>query len=189
MSVEGRGWATRVGIDLANWQQEEPTDFDGRRQLSRGGTSRVSREAQARICERLGVKLPGPTRRPVPPPRCGPYPCGGGRRPGAAARLSAGRGPPMPGAPARGPPGRSGCAPADGTHARRSVAGCGLLLGNLADGARFPLVHPPDQPATARNKDRAGTIGRLRRPPKGDTSIEVRTGTFLKRLDIAEDLP
>ena len=28
-----------------------------------GGTSRVSREAQARICERLGVKFPGPTRR------------------------------------------------------------------------------------------------------------------------------
>ena len=40
MSVEGRGWATRVGIDLANWRQEEPTGFDGRRQLSRGGTSR-----------------------------------------------------------------------------------------------------------------------------------------------------
>src|SRR6516162_8059051 len=27
-----------------------------------GGTSRVSRETHARICERLGVKLPGPTR-------------------------------------------------------------------------------------------------------------------------------
>jgi hypothetical protein len=61
--VEGRGWVTRVGIDLANWQQEEPTGFDGRRQPSLGGTSRVSREAQARICERLEVKFPGPTRR------------------------------------------------------------------------------------------------------------------------------
>ena len=63
MSVEGRGQVTRVGIDLVNWQQEEPADFDGRRQLSMGGTSRMSREAQVRICERLGAKLPGPTRR------------------------------------------------------------------------------------------------------------------------------
>jgi len=39
---------------LVNWQQEEPADFDGRRQLSMGGTSRMSREAQVRICERLG---------------------------------------------------------------------------------------------------------------------------------------
>src|ERR1700693_4522426 len=54
MSVEGRGQVTRVGIDLVNWQQEEPADFDGRRQLSMGGTSRMSREAQVRICERLG---------------------------------------------------------------------------------------------------------------------------------------
>ena len=29
-----------------------------------GGTSRMSREAQVRICERLGVQFPGPTRRP-----------------------------------------------------------------------------------------------------------------------------
>jgi hypothetical protein len=28
-----------------------------------GGTSRISREAYVRICERLGVKLPGATRR------------------------------------------------------------------------------------------------------------------------------
>jgi hypothetical protein len=48
---------------LVNWQQEEPADFDGRRQLSKGGTSRMSREAQVRICERLGAKFPGPTRR------------------------------------------------------------------------------------------------------------------------------
>jgi len=67
MSVEGRGWVTRVGIDLVNWQQEEPADFDGRRQLSMGGTSRMSREAQVRICERPGAKFPGPTRRQCSP--------------------------------------------------------------------------------------------------------------------------
>ena len=36
--------------------------FNGRRQPSRGGTSRMMREYQVRICERLGVKLPGPIR-------------------------------------------------------------------------------------------------------------------------------
>ena len=36
--------------------------FNGRRQPSRGGTNRMMREYQVRICERLGVKLPGPTR-------------------------------------------------------------------------------------------------------------------------------
>src|ERR1035437_5822951 len=66
MSVEGRGWVTRVGIDLVNWQQEEPAGLGRRRQPSGGGTSRMSREAQVRICERLGVQLPGPTRRPSP---------------------------------------------------------------------------------------------------------------------------
>ncbi len=59
MSVEGRGWVTRVGIDLVNWQQEEPAGLDGRRQLSLGGTSRMSREAHLRICERLGGNSPG----------------------------------------------------------------------------------------------------------------------------------
>jgi len=36
--------------------------FNGRRQPSRGGTSRMTRECQVRFCERLGVKFPGPTR-------------------------------------------------------------------------------------------------------------------------------
>src|SRR5690349_8148385 len=34
----------------------------GRRQPSFGGTSRMTRECQVRICERLGVRFPGPTR-------------------------------------------------------------------------------------------------------------------------------
>jgi hypothetical protein len=36
--------------------------FSGRRQPSCGGTSRMMREYQVRICERLGMKFPGPTR-------------------------------------------------------------------------------------------------------------------------------
>src|SRR5207342_395595 len=36
--------------------------FNGRRQPSRGGTSRMMRECQVRFCERLGVKFRGPTR-------------------------------------------------------------------------------------------------------------------------------
>ena len=61
--MERRQRVTHGGITLVNWQQEEPTDFNGRRQPSRSGTSRISREAYVRFCERLGVKLPGPTRR------------------------------------------------------------------------------------------------------------------------------
>src|SRR5439155_26875427 len=34
-----------------------------RRQPFRGGTSRMNREIHVRLCERLGVKFPGPTRR------------------------------------------------------------------------------------------------------------------------------
>jgi len=36
--------------------------FNGRRQPSRGGTSRMTRECQVRLRERLGVQFPGPTR-------------------------------------------------------------------------------------------------------------------------------
>src|SRR6516165_8970440 len=46
----------------------------GRRQPSRGGTSRMTRECQVRICERLGVQFPGPTRQFPGPTRPGP-PC------------------------------------------------------------------------------------------------------------------
>jgi hypothetical protein len=60
--VEGRGWVTCVGIVRVNGKPEELDGPDGRRQPSMGGTSRVSREAQARISEGLGVQLPGPTR-------------------------------------------------------------------------------------------------------------------------------
>ena len=36
--------------------------YNGRRQPSCGGTSRMTRECQVRICEGLGVQFPGPTR-------------------------------------------------------------------------------------------------------------------------------
>ena len=61
--MEQRGQAIRVMINLVNWQQEEPTGCGGGRQPSLDGTSRVNREVYARFCERLGVQLPGPTRR------------------------------------------------------------------------------------------------------------------------------
>jgi hypothetical protein len=63
MSVERRGQAIRVIVNLVNWQQEEPTGCGGGRQLSMDGTSRVTGDSHARFCERLGVKFPGPTRR------------------------------------------------------------------------------------------------------------------------------
>ena len=62
MFVERRGQVIRVTVTLVNWQQEEPTDRGEGRQLFMDDTSRVSREAQARFCERLGVRFPGATR-------------------------------------------------------------------------------------------------------------------------------
>src|SRR6266853_4611009 len=58
MPVERRGQAIRVMVNLANWQQEEPTGCGGGRQLSMDGTSRVTGDCHARFCERLGVKFP-----------------------------------------------------------------------------------------------------------------------------------
>jgi hypothetical protein len=57
-----KGAGHRVG-DRVNWRQEEPHRLNGRRQPSFGGTSRMNREVHVRICERLRVKFPGPTRR------------------------------------------------------------------------------------------------------------------------------
>jgi hypothetical protein len=53
MSVERRGRVIRVSITLVNWQREEPTNRGEGRQPLLDGTSRVSREAQARFCEGL----------------------------------------------------------------------------------------------------------------------------------------
>src|SRR6266700_199660 len=57
-----KGRVTESGSTWVNWQQEEPDDLGGRRRPSTGGTSRVTGDGQARICERLGAKFLGPTR-------------------------------------------------------------------------------------------------------------------------------
>src|SRR5208282_5174703 len=62
MPVERRGWVTH-GVCWVNGRPEEPNCLTGRRQPSLSGTSRMRRESHVRICERLGVKFPGPTRR------------------------------------------------------------------------------------------------------------------------------
>ena len=51
-----------LGADiwLGSTGNERNPMFNGRRQPSCGGTSRMTRECQVRICERLGVKFPGP---------------------------------------------------------------------------------------------------------------------------------
>jgi hypothetical protein len=63
MPVEPRGQAIRVMINLVNRKREEPAGCGGGRQPSLNGTSRVTGDCHARICERLGVKIPGATRR------------------------------------------------------------------------------------------------------------------------------
>src|SRR4249920_1051453 len=60
MLVERRGRV--IAIWLGSTGNGRNPMFNGRRQPSCGGTSRMMREYQVRICERLGVKFPGPTR-------------------------------------------------------------------------------------------------------------------------------
>src|ERR1700730_7045755 len=63
MPVERRGWV--IAFEIGSTGNGRNPIFNGRRQPSCGGTSRMTRECQVRICERLGVKFPGPTR-----PKC-----------------------------------------------------------------------------------------------------------------------
>ena len=60
MPVERRERA--IAISLGSTDNGRSPMFNGRRQPSRGGTSRMTRECQVRFCEGLGVKFPGPTR-------------------------------------------------------------------------------------------------------------------------------
>src|SRR5439155_22002900 len=60
MAVERRGWVTAVGSGQP--ATGGTRHYNGRRQPSRGGTSRMMREYPVRICEGLGVEFPGPTR-------------------------------------------------------------------------------------------------------------------------------
>jgi len=66
MSVERSGQA--IGVETLKGQLATggARGFDEGRQLFIDGTSRMNREVQVRICEGLGVKSPGPTRRPKP---------------------------------------------------------------------------------------------------------------------------
>ena len=63
MSVERSGQA--IGVETLKGQLATggARGFDEGRQLFIDGTSRMNREVQVRICEGLGVKSPGPTRR------------------------------------------------------------------------------------------------------------------------------
>jgi hypothetical protein len=60
MPVERRGWVS--AFEIGSTGNGRNPIFNGRRQPSCGDTSRMTRECQVRICERLGVKFPGPTR-------------------------------------------------------------------------------------------------------------------------------
>ena len=57
--AKGAGHPRQDGV---NGQPEELLVLAEAGRLPRGGTSRMRREFHVRICERLGVKFPGPTR-------------------------------------------------------------------------------------------------------------------------------
>src|SRR5580692_9425885 len=57
MPVERRGWV--IAFEIGSTGNGRNPIFNGRQQPSCGGASRMTRECQVRICERLGVKFPG----------------------------------------------------------------------------------------------------------------------------------
>ncbi len=59
-----------IAIEIGSTGNGRNPPRNGRRQPSRDGTSRMTRECHVRFCERLGVKFPGPTRQflPIRPP-------------------------------------------------------------------------------------------------------------------------
>ena len=63
MPVERRGQA--IAFESGSTGNGRDPIFNGRRQPLCGDTSRMNREVQVRICEGLGVQVPGPTRPPA----------------------------------------------------------------------------------------------------------------------------
>ena len=61
--MERRGWAICAGTIKGQLETGGARRFRWRAAALRDGTSRVMGDCQARICEGLGVKFPGPTRR------------------------------------------------------------------------------------------------------------------------------
>src|SRR5215472_8100544 len=57
MPVERRGQA--IVFEIGSTGDGKNPIINGRRQPSRGGTSRMNREVHVRFCEGLGVKFPG----------------------------------------------------------------------------------------------------------------------------------
>ena len=63
--MERRGWVIRAGTIMGQLETGGARRFRWRAAAFRDGTSRVMGDCQARICEGLGVKFPGPTQRLV----------------------------------------------------------------------------------------------------------------------------
>src|SRR5215469_17302241 len=62
-NARGAKGAGHPGQEGVNGKPEELLSWRSPARLPRGGTSRMRREFHVRICEGLGVKFPGPTRR------------------------------------------------------------------------------------------------------------------------------